>query len=176
MPRREPRSNSAAAAFRPSLRVPDGPWCQPTWQVVEVPGDRRRQAVDPCAVHGCDGERYWLGGPRGGSTARSGLCYAHYFQWFRAGQPADFTAWAQTGSTPVGPPRGRPSTRIVDFRRLPPTAADEVRFVVAIKIGRGDWTPNASLRRVLMVLVDAAEGRVTDSLTERPVRDWLLLC
>ena len=175
MPRRESRSTSAAVSH-PTLRVPDGPWCQPTWQVVDVAGDRRRQAVDPCAVDDCDGLRYWLGGPRSNSAATSGLCYAHYFQWFRAGQPPDFTAWAQTGSTPIGPPRGRPTTQMVDFRRLPPTAADEVRFVVATKVARGDWTCNASLRRVLMVLIDTAEGRVTDSLTERTVHDWLLLC
>lgn len=109
-------------------------------------------------MDGCDGPRYWLGGPRGNSTATSGLCYAHYFQWFRAGQPADFTTWAQTGSTPVGLPRGCPSTQVVDFRRLPMTAADEVRFVVATKVARGDWTCNASLRRVLMVLVDTARA------------------
>lgn len=173
---RESRIDSHRAGPRPALRVPDGPWCQPTWQVVDVAGDRRRQAADPCAVEGCDGQRYWLGGPRRNATGTSGLCYAHYFQWFRAGQPADFDAWAETGSTPIGPPRGRPSTQIVDFRRLPPTAADEVRFVVATKVGRGDWTPNASLRRVLMVLIDTASCRITNSLTERPAADWLLLC
>ena len=172
----ESRTASGPAGPRPKLRVPDGPWCQLSWQVVEVPGDRRRQAADPCAVDGCDRERYWLGGPCGDSGARSGLCYAHYFQWFRAGQPADFDAWAETGSTPVGPPRGSPSTQAVDFRRLPATAADEIRFVVATKVGRGDWTCNASLRRVLMVLIDAASDRIASSLTERPVQDWLLLC
>ncbi|MBB4853945.1 integrase [Mycobacteroides chelonae] len=156
--------------------MPDGPWCQPTWQVIEVAGDRRRQAAKPCAVDDCGGERYWLGGPSSNSAPRSGLCYAHYFQWFRAGQPSDFDIWAKTGSTPVGPPRGRPSTQTVDFQRIPRTAADEIRFVVATKVGRGDWTCNASLRRVLMVLVDTAAGRIGDSLTERPVHDWLLLC
>ncbi|SLI53090.1 phage integrase family protein [Mycobacteroides abscessus subsp. abscessus] len=160
----------------PTLRVPDGPWCQPTWHVVDVPGDRRRQGADPCSVDDCDGQRYWLGGPGAAPGAASGLCYAHYFQWFRAGQPADFDAWAQTESRPVGPPRGRPSTKAVDFRRLPPTAAEEVRFVVATKVQRGDWTPNASLRRVLIVLVDTASSRITNSLTERPAADWLLLC
>lgn len=158
------------------LRVPDGPWCQPIWQVLDVPGDRRRQASEPCAVTDCTGERYWLGGPRNQLKAAAGLCYAHYFQWFRAGQPADFTSWAETGSRPVGPPRGRPSTQVIDFRRLPPTAADEIRFVVATKIGRGDWTCNMSLRRVLLVLVDTADGRITHSLTERSVHEWLLLC
>ncbi|WP_006247333.1 tyrosine-type recombinase/integrase [Mycolicibacterium tusciae] len=68
MARGESRSESARAKSRPTLRVPDGPWCQPTWQVVEVAGDRRRQAVEPCAVDGCDGQRYWLGGPSGDST------------------------------------------------------------------------------------------------------------
>ncbi|WP_061005096.1 tyrosine-type recombinase/integrase, partial [Mycolicibacterium mucogenicum] len=43
-------------------------------------------------------------------------------------------------------------------------------------VARGDWTCNTSLRRVLMVLIDTADGRITDSLTERPVHDWLLLC
>lgn len=158
------------------LPVPDGPWCQPTWQVIEVAGDRRRQAAEPCAVDDCDGERYWLGGPSKQSADRAGLCYAHYFQWFRAGQPADFNTWAKTESRPIGPPRGRPSTQIVDFRRVPPTAADEIRFVVATKVGRGDWTCNTSLRRVLMVLIDTAAGRISNSLTERSVHDWLLLC
>ncbi len=176
MTRGESDSEPNRAGPRPTLPVPDGPWCQPTWQVVEAPGDRRRQSADPCAVDGCDGERYWLGSPRRNSTATSGLCYAHYFQWFRAGQPADFNAWAKTGSTPVGLPRGRPSTQTVEFWRLPPMAADEIRFVVATKVGRGDWTCNANLRRVLMVLVETANGRITDSLTERTEHEWLLLC
>lgn len=165
-----------AGPTTPALRVPDGPWCQPVWQVLEVAGDRRRRATELCAVTDCSGERYWLGGPRKQLAATAGLCYAHYFQWFRAGQPADFTAWADTESRPVGAPRGHPSTQLVDFRRLPPTAADEMRFVVATKIGRGDWTCNASLRRVLIVLIDTAAGRIDNSLTERPVHDWLLLC
>ncbi|MGV7507486.1 tyrosine-type recombinase/integrase, partial [Mycobacterium kansasii] len=59
---------------------------------------------------------------------------------------------------------------------LPQVAADEIRFVVATKVRRGDWTPNTSLRRFLMVLIDTADGRITDSLTERPTEDWLLLC
>jgi integrase len=172
---RDPSAQSARAKSQPVLRIPDGPWCQPTWQVVDVAGDRRRQAVDTCAVDDCAGERYWLGGPRG-KTPTSGLCYAHYFQWFRAGQPVDFTGWAKTEATPIGPPRGRPSPQVVDFRPLPPAAADEIRFVVATKVHRGDWTPNASLRRVLTVLIDTATGRIADSLTERPVHEWLLLC
>ncbi|TWS22773.1 phage integrase family protein [Tsukamurella sputi] len=160
-----------------ALQVPDGPWCAPTWPVVDVAGDRRRAATDPCAVIECNGERYWLGGPGGRAGATSGLCYAHYFQWFRAGQPADFDAWAAISALPVGATRGRPATtQAVDFRRIPAAAADEIRFVAATKIGRGDWTPNTGLRRVLIVLIDVADGRITSSLTERPVDDWLLLC
>lgn len=163
------------AGLRRALVVPDGPWCAPAWPVVDVAGDRRRQTADPCAVDACDNPRYWLGGPGSTNTA-SGLCYAHYFQWFRAGQPADFTAWAHTASKPVGPPRGHPPSQVVDFRRVPSQAADEVRFVAATKIQRGDWTPNTSLRRFLRVLIDAAATRITASLTERPAQDWLLLC
>ncbi|SLF29997.1 tyrosine-type recombinase/integrase [Mycobacteroides abscessus] len=171
-------SGTRAGGARPRSipPVPDGPWCQPIWQVLEVAGDRRRQGADPCAVTGCDGQRYWLGGPRNQLSGTAGLCYGHYFQWFRAGQPADFDTWAQIGSRPIGPPRGRPSAQLVDFRRLPPAAAEEIRFVVATKIGRGDWTCNASLRRVLLVLIDTAEGKITNSLAERSVHEWLLLC
>ena len=61
---------------------------------------------------------------------------------------------------PVGAPRGHLSAQIVDFRRLPQIAADEIRFVVATKVRRGDWTPNTSLRRFLMVLIDTADGPV----------------
>lgn len=168
--------DSTRRGRRSPLRVPDGPWCQPTWQVVEPAGDRRRQAADPCAVDACNSERYWLGGPHSAGAERRGLCYAHYFQWFRAGQPADFTAWATFEAQPVGAPRGHLSAQIVDFRRLPQIAADEIRFVVATKVRRGDWTPNTSLRRFLMVLIDTADGRITDSLTERPAGEWLLLC
>lgn len=174
MPNGEHRHTPGRAGPGP-LQIPDGPWGEPVWPVVEVAGDRRRQAADPCAVAGCEGPRYWLGGPAG-TPETCGLCYGHYFQWFRAGQPADFTTWADTDATPVGQPRGRSSTLAVDFRRLPPAAADEIRFVVATKIERGDWTPNTSLRRFLMLLVDTAADRITSSLTERPVQDWLLLC
>mgnify|MGYP007122133393 CR=1 FL=1 len=156
-----------------------GPWCAATWHVVEPAGDHRRRAsaTDLCTVSDCAGERYWLGGPTtADTTQRHGLCYAHYFQWFRAGQPVDFTAWAALDAKPVGQPRGRPRSLAVDFRLLPATAADEIRFVVATKIGRGDWTPNASLRRFLIVLVDTAHTRISTSLTERTADDWVLLC
>ncbi|WP_241548385.1 tyrosine-type recombinase/integrase [Gordonia alkanivorans] len=177
MNRREPH-RFPDPAVRPALVIPEGPWCASTWQVVEPAGDRRRAAApaDLCSVDECDGERYWLGGPVVGTAVRRGLCYAHYFQWFRAGQPADFTAWAAVNAKPVGRPRGRTRTLAVDFRTLPPTAADEIRFVVATKIRRGDWTPNASLRRFLIVLIDTAATRITGSLTERTVDDWVLLC
>lgn len=171
----ESQRGSSRGGRRSPLQVPDGPWCQPTWQVVETAGDRRRRATDPCAVDACKNERYWLGGPQT-TGERRGLCYAHYFQWFRAGQPADFTAWANFEARPVGAPRGYLSAQVVDFGRLPQVAADEIRFVVATKVRRGDWTPNTSLRRFLMVLIDTADGRITDSLTERPTEDWLLLC
>ena len=94
MNRREPHRSPAPAA-RPALVIPEGPWCASTWQVIEPAGDRRRAAApaDLCSVDACDGERYWLGGPVVGTAVRRGLCYAHYFQWFRAGQPTDFTAW-----------------------------------------------------------------------------------
>lgn len=162
---------------RPDLTVPEGPWCDDTWTVVEPAGDQRRGAatVQQCAVDGCDGDRYWLGGPTLGDQRR-GLCYAHYFQWFRAGQPTDFTDWAATDAQPPRRPRGRTTTLVVDFRRLPATAADEIRFVVATKVRRGDWTCNTSLRRFLILLITTAESRITTSLTERRVDDWLLLC
>jgi len=173
-----PDSRTAAGRTptRPTLRVPDGPWCQPTWQVLDQPGDRRRDAAEPCSVPDCSGPRYWLGGPRNNPATTAGLCYAHYFQWFRAGQPADFDTWAKTGATPPGPPRGQRPAQTIDFRRLPARAADEIRFVIATKVARGDWTPNASLRRALMTLIDTADGRITDSLSERPLHDWLMLC
>lgn len=160
-----------------TLAIPDGPWCAPKWQVVEPAGDCRRksQGIETCDVNTCGGERYWLGGPAT-TGDRSGLCYAHYFQWFRAGQPSDFTEWAATDAKPTRQPRGRSSTQVVDFRRLPTTAADEMRFVVATKVQRGDWTCNASLRRFLILLITTAESRITASLTERNADDWLMFC
>lgn len=171
------RDTSTTQSVGRTLAIPDGPWCAPTWQVVEPAGDRRRkiQGIETCAVNPCDGERYWLGGPAI-TGDRSGLCYAHYFQWFRAGQPSDFTEWAATDAKPTRRPRGRSSTQVVDFRRLPTTAADEMRFVVATKVQRGDWTCNASLRRFLILLITTAESRITASLTERNADDWLMFC
>ena len=64
--------DSTRRGRRSPLRVPDGPWCQPTWQVVEPAGDRRRQAADPCAVDACNSERYWLGGPHSAGAERRG--------------------------------------------------------------------------------------------------------
>ena len=87
------------------------------------------------------------GRPPSAGAERRGLCYAHYFQWFRAGQPADFTAWATFEAQPVGAPRAATFGPDRRLRRLPQIAADEIRFVVATKVRCGDWDPNTSLRR-----------------------------
>lgn len=162
---------------RRAFTVPYGPWCEPTWSVIDSAGDTRRHAsgTESCAVEDCESERYWLGGPTG-TKELGGLCYAHYFQWFRAGQPDDFSNWAAVEARPVRSRRRRAPMTIVDFRRLPPLAADEIRFVVATKVQRGDWTCNTSLRRFLILLIDTAAPRISASLSERSVDDWLLLC
>ena len=143
---------------RSPLRVPDGPWCQPTWQVVEPAGDRRRQAADPApSTHATASGTGWAAPPQAPANAR--IVLRALLPMVPRRPARRLHRMGNLRSPTRRRPARLPSAQIVDFRRLPQVAADEIRFVVATKVRRGDWTPNTSLRRFLMVLIDTADGR-----------------
>ncbi|MGC4175336.1 tyrosine-type recombinase/integrase [Demequina sp.] len=145
------------------LEPPDGPWMAPVWDLVGRKGTVRRNATHPCAVANCELELYVL---------ESGLCNAHYQQWYRAGMPKPVTGWLPLASEPAVRATNR---AVVDFRRVPPAVAQEIRFVVGTKILAGDWSPNNSLRAVLLALIGAVESTRAESLFERRPEDWILI-
>jgi integrase len=162
-----------------ALPIPPGPWMQDQWH---VRGDKRRSSRGTCAVHECGRNVYFVGRePNDADQAgKTSLCYAHYFQWWRAGsQTVPVADWlAQGGPEPVGAQRGRPSASVINFAAMPPVIAHEIRFVVGTKISRGDWTPNRPLRKFLLTLCAAARAdtRVwsSETLTSRSGDEWLL--
>lgn len=157
------------------LPVEPGPWCNEQWLIRDAAGDNRRGSRGVCACPDCGHDVYWLGGNPDEGGDGVGLCYGHYFRWWRGGR-APIREWlAREGQRPLGRTRGRPTPGPVNFTELPASVAHEIRFVVGRKISRGDWTPNRSLRKFLKTLIHAAKGRVDDSLLERQPDQWLLL-
>lgn len=154
------------------LVIPPGPWLADQWLVEDRPGTVRRTVSGDCDVAGC------VTGAFSRPTAEPGqVCYAHYWQWLRAGEPTDFARWLTHGARPCVPRRQPPSRRTtpVDFTTVPPTVATEIRYVVGTKVTRGDWTPNRSLRLVLDLLMSTVRRDGAASLLERRPEDWVLL-
>lgn len=157
------------------LPIEPGPWCNEQWLIRDAAGDNRRGSRGVCACPNCGRDVYWLGGNPDEGGDGVGLCYGHYFRWWRDGR-APIRKWlAREGQRPLGRTRGRPTPGPINFTELPASVAHEIRFVVGRKISRGDWTPNRSLRKFLKTLIHAAKGRVDDSLLEREPDQWLLL-
>jgi integrase len=154
------------------LIVPAGPWTEDIWTIVPHAGDHRRNVTAPCQATDCTSPPF-----RRGGMSKS-LCYAHYFQWRRDGQPADIAAWARSSARP---PQKRtrhprpPRSRGIDFRELPTRVALEIRSVVGTKITQGDWTANLHLHSALECLVKAVHLTGAQSLLDRRPEDWVLL-
>ncbi|MBF9318026.1 tyrosine-type recombinase/integrase [Mycobacteroides chelonae] len=161
------------------LQIPPGPWTLDVWPVREAAGDSRRATQEECAVDKCDRDVYWLGNDLPGPDHPHpdlGLCYAHYFRWWRSGKGAvPVRDWLGTNPAQIGRPRGRPDVDYLDFRGLPPVVAHEVRFVVGTKISRGDWTANRALRRFLLALIEVARSdcHASVGLLSRSGDEWL---
>jgi integrase len=154
------------------LVIPAGPWLADQWLVEDRPGTVPRAVSGSCNVAGCAIAAYSR------PTAEPGqVCYAHYWQWLRAGKPAEFGRWLAFEARPCLPRRQPPSRRTtpVDFTTVPPAVATEIRYVVGTKITRGDWTPNGSLRLVLDLLISTVRRDGALSLLERRPADWVLL-
>jgi integrase len=154
------------------LVIPAGPWLADRWLVEDRPGTVPRAVSGSCNVAGCVIAAYSR------PTAEPGqVCYAHYWQWLRAGKPAEFGRWLSLEARPCLPRRQPPSRRTtpVDFTTVPPAVATEIRYVVGTKVTCGDWTPNGNLRLVLDLLISTVRRDGALSLLERRPADWVLL-
>lgn len=159
------------------LPIVPGPWCSDAWIIRDAAGDNRRGARGVCAGPGCERDVYWLGGPQKDDYPPEGvgMCYAHYFRWIRAKRPVPVRKWLLRHAGPsIRHPRGGSGPEPIDFSDLPSGVAHEIRFVVGLKITRGDWTPNRALRRFLKTLIIASGSGVDESLLEYSGEQWLL--
>jgi len=154
------------------LVIAPGPWLADQWLVEDQPGRNPRTLTGICDVADCVTAAYSR------PTAEPAqLCYAHYWQWCRAGKPSDCVGWIATGAKPCLARSPRPSSRAtpLDLGSLPPAAATEIRYVVGTKVTQGDWTPNRGLRLVLDLLISEVRRDGATSLLERRPEDWVLL-
>ncbi|ORA58466.1 tyrosine-type recombinase/integrase [Mycobacteroides franklinii] len=107
-----------------------GHWTLDVWPVREAPDDSRRATQERCAVGECGRDVYWLGNDIPGSDRPRpdlGLCYAHYFRWWRSGKDAvPVRDWLRTNPAPIGRPRGRADVDYLGFRGLPRVVAHKV--------------------------------------------------
>lgn len=161
-----------AEADHDRLEIKPGPWLEDQWVLVQV-GDSRRYAKPDswCQVPSCEGPVHYR------TTDDFDLCYAHYEQWRRSDRPQPVGDWAtRRARKPVT--RNQPNSigrRAIDFSIMPPKIAREIRYVVSMKVHRGDWTPNRGLLQYLERLIEVALNDGAATLLSRRPEDWLIL-
>ena len=165
------KPRSAHAVER--LVMKPGPWMSDRWVIVPGTGDTSRNLALglECEATACAAV------PMTRCEDETLLCSAHYAQWYGDGSPKDAGDWASTNSRkPLKRSRKNMlADRAIEFVSLPASVAVEIRFVVGMKVSRGEWTPNRTLLNFLETLVATALSEGSSSLTARSDGDWTFL-
>lgn len=138
------------------------------WAPKDFVGTVNRLSDAVCPMKNCSNVAHSKGN-------KTGLCYAHWFRWHRAGRP-DLNEWMSGSQKPLQIRHDRRKRRVILFDELPPDVAHEIRFVVGGRLSRGDWTPTDDLVSAVEALRDAALLVHAESFSDRRPEDWLLLC
>lgn len=161
----EPVANAA-------LRVPDGPWNADVWLIKRRPRFPVSGEIT-CAVSTCD---YDAGHVEGEKVRESDILCAGHRRRFMHVRPevsvAEFVAQQATARTLDQHTGGiplRPHYPPVDFTRAPPTLANELRYIAAIKTRRMLWRNPEYVSITLRAAIDLA-----DKYGFRSIRDFPL--
>lgn len=141
------------------LTIPEGPWLADVW-LMPRPIREATATSQPCLVTTCEGT---AGTPEGERPAdRHRLCAAHQRRMRKANRTdTDAFAKEQAVGKPILKPRGA-RNRVehlppVDFTRVHPRFAEELRWVIATKIRRSHWRGDAYVDQLLREALSLAE-------------------
>lgn len=174
------RTGGTAAAVRGravdtlELHVPPGPWLADVW-LIERPLRLVTGGASTCAVPGC-------GRPAGradGDMRRETdvLCVAHRRRHLKSAKKTPVRQFIeeQAIAHPICAPRGarnrKPHYPAIDFTRVRPRVANELRYVVAHKLQRGGWGDNEYIHAVLRCAVAFCEHFALESLLQHPLSE-----
>lgn len=154
------------------LPVPQGPWLADVW-LIERPLRLATSGTAVCAVPGCglpagraDGDK-----PRETDV----LCTPHRRRHLKSARkmPVRQFIEEQAAAHSIGAPRGahtrKPHYPPIDFTRVRPRVAHELRYVVAHKLQRGGWSDNDYIHSVLGCAVAFCEHFALESLLQYPL-------
>lgn len=156
------------------LQIPQGPWLADVW-LIERPLRLLASGTDTCAVPGC-------GRPAGraeGDKPRETdvLCVAHRSRHLKSAKKVPVRQFIeeQAAARPILASRGartrKPHYPPIDFTRLHPRVAHELRYVAAQKLQRGGWGGNEYTHAVLRCAVAFCEHFALDSLLQHPLSE-----
>ena len=151
------------------LPVPQGPWLADVW-LIERPLRLATGGTTACAVPGCGR----LAGRADGDKPRETdvLCIPHRRRHLKSARKMPVRQFIERQATahPIGAPRGaqtrRPHYPAIDFTRVQPRVAHELRYIVAHKLQRGGWADNDYVHSVLRCAVVFGEHFALESLLQ----------
>lgn len=155
------------------LRVPDGPWMADRWEVAR-PKRLETDGALVCAVACCDR----AAGAATGDTPKPSdvLCVSHRRRLFKIVPipPLDQFIESQA-ERPILRPRGastrKPVYPTVDFTRVHPRVANELRYVTAYKVSQGRWNNAEYVSSALRGMLLFAERERLTSLLDMPYEE-----
>jgi integrase len=151
--------------------VPEGPWNADVWLMEKHPRHAKGRAAS-CRVDGCGVP---AGTPEGSRPRKTDvLCLGHHARYRKQVPLPDLQIFIAEQAT-AKPIRKSPPAAThqrfylpVDFTRVHPLYAQELRYMVATKVRRGQWSDSVYVNQVLRTLLEL--GRLTgrSSLLESP--------
>ena len=156
------------------LPVPQGPWLADVW-LIERPLRLATSGTSTCAVPGCGRPAGRADGDKPRET--DVLCIAHRRRHLKSApkMPVRQFIEEQTAAHPICAPRGAQTRKQhfppIDFTRIRPRVAHELRYIVAHKLQRGGWADNEYIYSVLRCAVVFCEHLALESLLQRPLSE-----
>ena len=155
------------------LQIPEGPWNVDVWHIPRVQQVSVPTGDNACAVTTCERAAGRIIGEATKDT--DVLCLGHRRRFWKRGQQMSVAEFiSQQGHLrPICRPRGKPPARKdfcdpVDFTKVSPILANELRYIVAVKSTRFIWREPNYVASVLRTAIKLASKYNFDSLRDFP--------
>lgn len=153
------------------LPILDGPWNADVWEL-ERPVRLATSGTTECVVATCSLPAGAAEGDR--PQATDSLCTGHRRRRAKGSHEATLEQFIQNQATArvIGRSRGantrKPTYPAIDFRLVDPRLADELRYVVSIKVNRNSWRDPRYVNTLLLAAIFLSRKYCAIHLNEMP--------